>query len=239
MAGCGGSTQEKQITGLNAVTTDAQVSTSACSASEEQKGSDAQGAMAACIMCDDVLCRCPRAAQRLQHCEESLYENADGSRETFLRVIWDEDGNANLGCCLCMAYLGKDGVKEAGGHNKIANGKMRITDKISADTVKGHIGALVRKPSSDKKKGQAATGVVENAHARAVAAYKGTWPTTAPNDSSCAAETKDIKAAVGYMAKRCDMRPSQELLNTFLAAYWILKKPMSEESVRAVCSSVM
>ena len=50
MAGCGGSTQEKQITGLNAVTTDAQVSTSACSASEEQKGSDAQGAMAACIM---------------------------------------------------------------------------------------------------------------------------------------------------------------------------------------------
>jgi hypothetical protein len=175
-----------------------------------------EGKHGACggIVCSKEPCACPKELRALINRDEAKYTKHDGETETFLRMTIDEGGKKFLGCVLCQTHLGKDGIPGAKGNAKMHKGQMLITKSISIDTVNSHVG----------KEDKQATEKTSD-HKRAVQAHQRAAPEKSIEEKRECAEPAENEPPV--MSRRQDMIPSQNLLNTVLALYLVLKKPLA------------
>ena len=173
-------------------------------------------------VCGKDVCICPDCIRGLAKREEAQYIRHDDKKETFLRVSCNDMGEKFLGCILCQTYLGKDGVAASTGKARMAIGEMKITDSISMDTVKSHIGKDAKKRTERLSD-----------HCRAVDAYNKEAPEKAddaavPGDGGAgAAEVASADAPSSSSSMRKTAQPSTQLLNTTLACYLVSKKPLA------------
>ena len=96
-----------------------------------------------CIICGDSPCN--ERLHTLANHDEAWFpfpfdeESGSEVKKCWLRCV-KRGGKEFLGCWPCMTHLGKNSVKAASGNVKVHKGNMPITDKLSLDTLIGHLG---------------------------------------------------------------------------------------------------